>query len=235
MKVVIVDDDVKFMDKVEALCRTCLEKNHESISIYRFTDGEELLEDGDLSVSGDLYLLDVEMPRIDGLQLGEKLLSRCLEAKVVYLTSHEKYAYKSIKLGAFYYILKSEYMEELPRVLERILRKKREDERMHTIKDGNKLIRVRMKEIRYVTKDGKYAIFHYRDKEASERSTLEEIYQKLPKEKFVFIGKGQIINLDHVMNIQGNKIELTGNVIFKISRVYYPSAMEVLTKYLGRE
>jgi len=47
MKIVIVDDDVKFMDKIETLCRTCLENNHESISVYRFMDGKELLEDSE--------------------------------------------------------------------------------------------------------------------------------------------------------------------------------------------
>lgn len=235
MRIALVDDNVEFIELIEILIKNYFEQQQESVTVYKFTDGRKVLEKSEHSVNFDLYLLDIKMPQMDGLLLAESLLDRHPEATIVYLTSFEEYAFKSIKLGAFYYILKSEYQEELPRLLDRILRIRREKERTYTIKDGNKLFPVKVKDIRYLTKDGKYTVFHYKEKESSERKTLEAIYEKLPKEKFVFVGKGLIINIDHVENIQGNKITLTGNEVFKISRFYYSSAMEVLTRYLGLE
>ena len=233
MKVAIVDDNTIFLDKIEALLRDYFGQRQEKIIVYKYENGNTLLEDHETAINCDLYLLDIEMPKINGLNLAQQLMERNASSKIVYLTSYEKYAFKSIKIGAYYYILKSEYKEELPLLIDRIRQQKIADEKVYTIKDGTKWIRVNVSNIRYLTKDGKYAVFHYGDKEVSERSSLEEVYQKLPKEKFVFIGRGLIINIDHLVNIQGHKIEMTGNEVFRISRFYYPEAMEVLTNYLG--
>ena len=97
---------------------------------------------------------------------------------------------------------------------------------------GNK--QVRISDIQYLVKDQKYTVFHCVQGETSERASLEEVYQRLPQERFIFVARGQLINVEHVVDLKGNTIEITGGKKFTISRFYYPKAMEVLTKYLGR-
>ena len=233
MRIAIVDDNFKFMDEIEGLTRSFFAKKGENVQINKYSDGNELCKAVSKSEHYDLFLLDVEMPEMDGMSLAEQLKEKQVGARIVFITSHEKYAFKSIKLRTYYYILKTEYKEELPGLLERIYREDQENAAEYAIRDGHKLTRFKVKDIRYLTKDGKYSIFHCGEREASERLSLEEVHKRLPQEMFFFIGRGLIINAEHVVNLKGHAIEITGGEVFRISRFYYPSAMEVLTNYLG--
>ena len=67
------------------------------------------------------------MPVMNGLKLAEKIYALHANARIVFLTSYEKYALSSIKIGAYYYIIKDSYKEELIKLLERICKEEEEN------------------------------------------------------------------------------------------------------------
>ncbi len=71
-------------------------------------DGEEAVKTIPL-LKPDIVLMDLEMPRLNGLQATEKLLKLIPEQKVVILTLHyeKSIIQKMVKLGAWGYILKN--------------------------------------------------------------------------------------------------------------------------------
>lgn len=233
MRIAIVDDNKEFSAQVEILVRNFFAEREETAIIRIFCCGEELCSAQDAFMEYDLFLLDVEMPGMDGLKLTERLKEKNNNARVVYVTSYEKYAFRSIKLGAFYYILKSDLQSELPKLLERICQEDRENGREYIIQDGGKWTRFKVNDIRYLKKDGKYTVFHCKDRVELERCSLEVAYGRLPKDRFVFAGRGLIINAEHIVNISGHEVEMTDGATFVMSRFYYPEAMEVLTSYWG--
>jgi DNA-binding response OmpR family regulator len=64
----------------------------------------------------DLAVLDVKMPRIDGIALKRKLQKRCPDMKFIFLTGHgsrESYQAGSAEAGSDYYLMKPVRLEEL--------------------------------------------------------------------------------------------------------------------------
>ena len=85
-------------------------------------DGSEVLE---LSRSGlaDLYLLDIQMPKLNGLEAAEQLKHLYPEVAILFITSYADFAYvrKALQLGVADYLLKPYVDAELEETLHKIL------------------------------------------------------------------------------------------------------------------
>ena len=69
MRIAIVDDDTGFIKKVETVIEDYCQKAGEAATVRLFSDGGILLEGPGQERGYDAYILDVEMPRLDGLEL----------------------------------------------------------------------------------------------------------------------------------------------------------------------
>lgn len=212
MRVCIVDDDDVFSQKAEYAVRKYFSDAREEVRIFRYGEGYSLLDSLDGDRNYDLYFLDVEMPEMDGLELAGRILTRDIGARIVLLTSHEKYAVPGFKIRAYYYILKDEYAEEIPVLLDRIRKETLSDEeegKYYLIQNEVKGERIRFDEILYLTKEKKYVLFHLRGgREYKERTALGEACKRLPKDKFIVVDKGYVINMQYVSGWTGTEIKL---------------------------
>lgn len=68
----------------------------------------------------DVAFLDVQMPRMTGLALAEKLLRIKPDLKIVFLTAYEQYAVDAFKVEAIDYILKPVGSGDIERVMRRL-------------------------------------------------------------------------------------------------------------------
>ncbi|MDC7230189.1 MAG: response regulator [Sphaerochaetaceae bacterium] len=85
-------------------------------------DGSEVLELSE-KMQADLYLLDIHMPKLDGLETAEQLRERQPHASILFITSYAEFAYvkKALQLGVVDYLLKPYDDAELQEAMEKIL------------------------------------------------------------------------------------------------------------------
>lgn len=253
MRVAMVDDDAEFAKEIEAGVKAFCREAGEEAEVRCFTDGESLLEElrqeePDQKELGsersaeerdwDAYLLDVEMPGLDGLELARRIREREEGANIVFLSDFEKYALPAYKVRACDYIMKERYEAELPAVLNRIraeLRRQNREEECYLIQNADVMERLRMEEIRYLTKEKKYVVFYGREGQLGrERTTLEKVYERLPRERFLYVNKGCIINMKHIVSLRKETLVLDNGVEHVISRIMAPEVRKKVTEYLGR-
>ncbi len=74
----------------------------------------------------DLVLMDLTMPRINGMEVIKELKRRCPEIKIIVLTVHrtEEYVFASLHAGADGYVLKDATYDELLLAIENVLKGK---------------------------------------------------------------------------------------------------------------
>jgi DNA-binding NarL/FixJ family response regulator len=72
------------------------------------------------SLEPDVILMDIQMPRCDGLEATRRIKAEMPQAKIVFLTTsmEEQDLFEAVKSGAFGYLLKSMDAEELVEALE---------------------------------------------------------------------------------------------------------------------
>lgn len=77
----------------------------------------------------DVVLLDIEMPRLNGLELARKMLERKPELLVIFLTAYNHYALNAYDVGAIGYLLKPVMREDLERIINRLKFIKKQDDK----------------------------------------------------------------------------------------------------------
>ncbi len=119
MKAVIVDDEllaVQYLTKVLAdIGKTELIGSYTSSLVAR---------DEIVNLRPDIVFLDIEMPKMNGLELASYLRKELPYVKIIFITSYEEYALEAIEIGHIDYILKpfepallKEKLNKLPNIV----------------------------------------------------------------------------------------------------------------------
>lgn len=99
--ILVVDDDLSFGRLME---RMLLENGYDCVSV---TSGQEALVKLSLGCF-DLVMTDINMPKMDGLQLIEKLREQFIDTAILVTTgvSNREVANRALEMGAYGYLLK---------------------------------------------------------------------------------------------------------------------------------
>jgi len=91
MNLIIVDDNLKFSDSFEKFLTSELKHN----VIKKFNDGNELLDffNSDKRITPDIVLIDIEMPKLNGILTAKQLLYNNIYLKIIAITMYEDKAY----------------------------------------------------------------------------------------------------------------------------------------------
>ncbi len=217
-KIAIADDDEMFARKIGSAIQEIWQTHKTAIKIY--TDWAELADCLKHGQQYDIYFLDIEMPGINGLTLAEYIMQLAGQAYVVFITSYERYALQSIKIGAFYYILKEEYSRELEKVLQKI---HMEESRKHQTKSflagkNSAYEKVCLDDILYIDRNGKDAVFYCSGAQYIERKPLKTVFSELPDTEFAYINSGQIVNLMRIAEFNKDEVKLDSGTVLHCSR-----------------
>ena len=118
IKVVLADDHVLIREGIRQL----LEFDGSIEVISEVNDGEECLNEL-LHVKPDVLLLDINMPKKNGVEVLEEIHRRNIDVKVLILTVHNEIEYlvKAVDIGVDGYIVKDSGSAELKKAINCIL------------------------------------------------------------------------------------------------------------------
>ena len=125
-KILIADDE----PKIRRGLRGYIEKMEVGFQeIVEAEDGIMALEIAK-ELKPHIILVDINMPKLNGLGLIEKINEKCLNTIIIIITGYDDFSYtqKAIRLGVFDYLLKPVKKEEFFKVIENAIRKISENE-----------------------------------------------------------------------------------------------------------
>ncbi|GGY56446.1 DNA-binding response regulator [Bacterioplanes sanyensis] len=177
----------------------------------------------------DCLLLDIDMPRLNGLQLMQKLPA---DLDIVLVTAHRQHALEAFDLGATDYLLKPVEPERLQQALDRI-RQKRQWRRLERQHSHTELLhchtdqghwQLPMQDIDWIEAAGDYMCLHCGASQHIVRSTLKELEQQLSAD-FVRIHRSRLVNVRRLRRLQkipgGDAlVELADGTELRVSRRY---------------
>lgn len=121
IKVMIADDHILMREGIKQL----LEFDGKIEVIAEANDGEECLEKLK-TVKPEVLLLDINMPKKNGIEVLKSIRNQNLKVKVLILTVHNEIEYllKAVDIGVDGYILKDSESAELKRAIMTVLEEK---------------------------------------------------------------------------------------------------------------
>lgn len=234
----IVDDSQEYRDTVQEVLQSVAGRCGKEIQCTQFSRAETLVyEMNDEGAYFDIYVLDIQMPGINGMDLGRGIREKYPDVCMIFVTSYSRFALESYEIDAYQYILKDKIAERLPRALEKFFRRTAEETEAdyYTISTANKLEKFRFKDIIRICKNGKYAEFVTKERTYRQRLSLNDVYKMLPEGDFVFIERGIIVNIFHISGMDVREITLSNHEVVTASRAYLKNVKEEVTRYWSRQ
>jgi two-component system LytT family response regulator len=177
----------------------------------------------------DLLFLDIQMPEITGLTLLKVLQQKPL---VVLTTAYSEYALESYELDVVDYLLKPISFDRFLRAVEKAgLRRgvappplpepmgKETSPTFIFVKDGTKLVKIRLADILYVEGLKDYVAIHTRQQKIVTLQRLKNLETQLPADRFVRIHHSYIVSLEGIDSVHKDKVQV-GQVFLPTSDTY---------------
>lgn len=230
-RVVIVDDQEIFLDKICKNTISFFKNKGLPVNITCYDNSQLLSYDIVENHGFDIYILDVEMPKINGIELAKEIKKRNDKAIIVFITSHIEFSLDAFDVNAYQYILKSQIDKKLDTVLECITKKLDEDSNYYLIETNSRYEKVYHKDIYYIYKDGKNAVFVREKDETYVRETMRSVFKELNAPEFIYINRGIIVNIIHIMKINSIELYMRNNQKVLISRSNLKNIKEKVHTY----
>ncbi len=104
MRILICDDDIELSQQLKKILITFFQKNSLKLpEIIIYNSGKDLLKD---SQSKDIVFLDIEMPGMNGIYVGNELKRQNNNAIIFVVTSYSQYLDEAMRFHVFRYLTK---------------------------------------------------------------------------------------------------------------------------------
>lgn len=198
----------------------------------------------------DILFSDIQMPEITGITLLKILQKKPL---VILTTAYSEYALEGYELEVFDYLLKPISLERFLKAVEKatirltatqpVVQEKIVQEVVVSsegnhgfifVKDGTKLVKIRLNEIQYIEGLKDYVCIHTKDKDSTLKKivtlqTMKSLESQLSENQFIRVHNSYIIAFDAIDAIDKEKIQIGKNFI-PISDTYRKTFKEFIEK-----
>lgn len=178
----------------------------------------------------DACFLDVDMPELDGITLGKRLIELAPDTGIVFLSNKEEMVYRSFQVKPLRFLRKSKFDLEISDAVRAILTSIKEKEQKTVIfEDGNTIYRFFPREIIYVEIINRTLTVVRAKDSVSFRATIAAAEEMLAPHGFLRIHKSFLVNYRTVFSIQKDGVQLENGKVLPISKHRY---REVLQQFL---
>lgn len=205
INVLICDDD----QNMRKMLRKIVSENHVISNVYITENGIEALEIVQEQTI-NIALLDIEMPKLNGIETAKLISKISPSTSFIFITAHADYAIDSFAVHPYSYLLKPINKELLNNTLNDLVHEIVPDNQIITIKNGNDILVLAIKNILFYEKAGNKTAVHTIDDEIIWNKTLTEIESILNK-TFLRTHQSFIVNTESI-----KKIEHLGNRSYRI-------------------
>jgi DNA-binding LytR/AlgR family response regulator len=179
--------------------------------------------------SVDLLFLDINMPEINGLGLAKLVDGKI---PIVFTTAYREYAIEGFQVEAIDYLLKpfsfARFLQSVQRAQKQYSKVKNTQERAYIfVRSDRKMIKVNLKDIKWLESSGDYIKFYTSTQMISTRETIQNIEQILPKSQFLRTHRSFIVQISRIDAYTHEHIEIDETII-PIGRSYKEGVLSCL-------
>lgn len=213
MRLAICDDDEHEISELrEQLAEYQRQHASESIVYKAYSDPEQLLDEWGKQ-EYDVAVLDIMMPKMDGIALGGEIKRRRPDTVIIFLTSSTDFALDAYDIHAERYIIKPIVPEKLFEALDYVLKVKNKEFRHFSVKTSDGMVVVRHDQILYIEMSARKMMVHLTDgRELTSiylRSTFADaVSELLDTNSFVLTHKSFLANMAYIKSYSPSNLVL---------------------------
>lgn len=208
IKVLVCDDDKIISVKVQSLLEDIQKQYAFEFDIEAVNDARLVMKSKELY---DIAIVDIEMPKVDGLSLSEELKKRNPDTVVLILTSFSDYLDSAMRIQVFRYLSKPIDEERFTKNFMEAVSYYKQISKQIIVESSDEVLTIKTKDILYIEnlKHGSIIATKYGDYKTNKKP--QEWYEIINQPNcFTFSHKSFLVNLQNVINFDKNTVHFQG-------------------------
>ncbi len=237
LQIAICDDQPRELEIINAYITEYLVTHALEAEIKKFSHPDKLLSAIEAE-SFHLYLLDIVMPMVSGIELGKEIRRLDREAQIIYVTTEPQFALQAYAASPINYLIKPIDQQQLFDTLTLAISKTDlSEERTVTIKTTNGLRILKLSDILCCEYRSHAVIFTLTNGEEAVSRTIRESFAEysmpvLKDARFLQCHSSYLINMRRVERFAKDCFTLRGGKVVPIAAKQYPAVRETYMDYL---
>lgn len=221
-RVLICDDEMPTCNYIEQVLLNYGQEKNFSMTIDVFLSGKTLLEYMKGNNDIDMIFLDIQLPDVDGAQIG-KLIRDELQneaVQIVYISSKENYAMQLFCVRPFDFLIKPLNQSVIISIFEKYRRIYGNDYQFFQYTVGRKREKLLLSEIMYFMCEQRRIFIVTIKEKIPFYGSMKDLHQTLNAERFWSVHVSYIINVKYVKKFRDKEIVMCNDDVIPISYAY---------------
>lgn len=237
LRIAICDDIPNELQSIAALAKQYISSSSLDAKVTEFSHPDELL----IAIEAEsfhLYILDIVMPMVSGLELGREIRRLDREAQIIYATTEPQFALQAYAASPINYLIKPIEKQQLFDTLSLAISKADiAEEQTFAVKTADSLRVIKLSDIVCCEYRSHAVIFSLTNGEEVVSRTIRENFSKycasiLKDRHFLQCHTSFLVNMRRVERFAKDSFTLRGGKIVPIASKQYPTVRDTYMDYL---
>lgn len=209
MRILICDDDVKYVNDLKVHVQEYMKNHFIQCSIEASSSPKEILKK---NRAYDLVFLDIQMPEINGLEIAHRLKQRNSKVVIFFVTAYNKYQDDAMDLQIFRFFEKPFDVKRLYSSLDKAMEYIDGSYVDVFVQNNTEHTRILVDDIIYLKRDNRKNYLFTKENTYVIRESIMEWNNKLPTTFFYLVHKSFLVNLHYVTKYNYSELFLNQTI-----------------------
>lgn len=233
IKIALCDNDERALPVISGAVAAAFQAQKQETTALSYLSGKELLEAMESNVF-HMVLLDIDMPEMDGIEVGKKIRIKSDSVEIVYVSECEERVFEAFSVYPLGFVRKSNFLNDITDVVRLYIKKHLRAQQVDQLKFSTrtKVVIVKRKQILYIEGNGNYQLVYLngQGEPVEIKMTMDKLEELLEPVGFIRVHKGYLVNYLYIQKIQTNQITLKGGAEIPVGR---SKVKEVKSRFLS--
>ena len=232
LRIAVCDDEIVQQKVMQALLQKYFEENDTLAEVKFYSSGQEYLKEKKSEIlNTDIFLLDIFMPELNGIDIGKELKSIGAKGKIIFITAGNDFITEDFEIQAFSYIQKPVIYEKFSKVMNSVIKSFEKTRYMDVVVDREKQ-RIYLDDIEYVETLGRRLVIYRQDEGVETYLSVKNFMDEYGEEDFLQISRYVAVSKSKIQRIVGRSLYLMNGRELSISEKYLPTTKKLHIEYI---
>ncbi len=228
-KFAVCDDNEADRKYITAFVKEWAEATGNAVLMNTFPSAEAFLFEYAEDKSYDMLLLDIEMGKMNGIELAKKVREGNRSVQIIFITGYMEYIAEGYDVEALHFLIKPVTRDKVFSVFQRGAERIKLRENVLILSTSEGILRIPLYEIKFIEVQKNYVTIHG-GQDYTVKKTLNELEKELD-ERFFRTGRSFVVNLGEVKKITKTDVYLKDETKVPLSRGYYEAINRAIIQY----
>ena len=235
LHIAVCDDNKKTIEYVKGILCDIFRKQEEEAEIDTYLGGHALWKAINEDKKYDMLFLDLYMPDLPGLDLGNRMRKNSPETLIIIVSNREDYVFEAFKMKPFRFVRKQRFQEEIEKAVQEAIAEIHEQNQPFWIQSGTVNYCLYVKKILWIESHDKHIEVVYPQDRMVFRYKISDIEQELEDMGFIKIHRSILVNVRHIQSLKKDEILMDNGQTFVIARKQLERVRTQIQNYIRWE